>query len=494
MYCHSILFLALAFLALCTVCHAQLGDYYGFRGFAMVNYAERLTTFGGLYFPGEKDKGYFIDRSFSLDLNEVTNPAKAKWQEDIVARESYPKFHSTQGVAVTTVDGPKVFIFGGQCPDSDVAGTGLTVYNWESKKWYLPVVQLERRWGSSVVWARAINRIIVFGGYLVDKNCKEVGEVATDIIFYNPDADTYTSPGTHGDIPSPRVSHRADMLDDKHMVVIGGITGKGDMKIPGDVAYVLDIDTLEWKSFSISDFNMTNIFSFGLVVYGSSIVLAGGVSGWTNGGDKEILAIGLVEIDTSGSTWKAINHTQMGIGRVSDPGVAVINNYLFYAFGNPYDKPLEEPLRIINMDNWSNVTNFSLSSLGDIPDLSIPATREIDEDAPFEETSPSSSSSSSSLSTGAIVGIVIGGVVLLAVIILLILWKLGYLPGRLRRGSSDNDRPFSLDYENTVMGSNAGFSKVQSNSGTRDDIVNNGLQNYDVQTVIVPRSPLQVVN
>ncbi|KAJ1968352.1 hypothetical protein IWQ62_001298 [Dispira parvispora] len=496
MYCHSILFLALAFLALCTVCHALPGDYYSLQEFVMVYYDERLTTFGGAYNIDSDKTEDFVDRSFSLNLNEVTNPAKAtKWQDDIVQRAAYPQFNMARGVVVTTVDGPKVFIFGGRCSNPGVASTGVTIYNWKTNQWYFPDVQLDRRYAPSVVWARAINRIIVFGGTLVGENCDDLGQGFTTIIFYNPDDNTYTSPKTRGDVPTPRFSHGAAMLDDKHMVVIGGLTNEDD-KIPGDAAYVLNIDTLEWKRFSISDFTDKLVHGFGLVVYGSSIILAGGRIGWTRATDKVEVALGLVEIDTSGSTWKATNHTQVRWEQRQDSGVVAIKNYIFAAFGGS-PKELKQPFRIINMDNWSNVTDFSLSSLGDIPDLSIPITREAEEDAPFEETSPSSSSPSSSLSTGAIVGIVIGGVVLLAVLILLILWKLGYLPKRLRRGPNDNDRPFSLNYENSDMGSNAGFpvfSKSQYKSSTTDDIVNNGLQNYEVQTVIVPRPPLQVVN
>lgn len=82
------------------------------------------------------------------------------------------------------------------------------------------------------------NKLIVFGGE------NEHREYLSDIVIFDIDSNTWTSPELHGPIPRGRARHAAVVYEDK-LFIVGGITGETNY-ILDDICY-LDLKTRTWS-------------------------------------------------------------------------------------------------------------------------------------------------------------------------------------------------------------------------------------------------------
>ncbi|KAJ1981649.1 Leucine-zipper-like transcriptional regulator 1, partial [Dimargaris cristalligena] len=229
--------------------------------FTSVFLENRITTFSGVNSPEPPNLTY-INWSYSLDLSESVQTNKPTWENDAVSRVGAPQVQSAAAVAVTVPSGPSVFLYGGDCRPTDVGNSSLFIYSWKDQDWSRPTVSIPRRYSPSAVWAPKYNRIVYFGGSRVTDKCGSTYEATDDLVFMDPVSLSISTSSVTDSRPTPRFGHRAVMLDDDRMAIIGGY---GNVRTAANRVYVYHLGLDRWAYQDLDGIDFSNFINFSAV-------------------------------------------------------------------------------------------------------------------------------------------------------------------------------------------------------------------------------------
>ncbi|KAJ1985145.1 hypothetical protein H4R34_000222 [Dimargaris verticillata] len=397
---------------------------YSFQHSA-VYYDKRIYLFGGRSKRSNARSG-FLTHDYSLYVGRGFSTHSASWEATFVERNERPRVAGNTAMLIRHDDQPVVVVSGGDGPTTEVAQSPFVAYHLKSKYWTRWGIDTTRSWATSAVYAPSINRILYFGGLEVDKGSPIDGTESSQLNLFNPQTLAWTQPNYASTVPEflfGRYQHGAAMLNETHMVVVGGCTG--DSLVDPATVHMYDTVHAVWTEVEAVDAWFPGLKLFGIASYMGKIIITGGVTDMRENdffGDVAVL-------DTTQNPWRwrrppLPKKEKLGMDRYGHSSV-LIGRYLVSSMGvlftdvkdgDNVDEKKTEPIRndepsdkdqivVLDVASWKTVEWFDLDEALQGPvDPVNRAMLQLAEGTP-------------GLSVGAIIGIVIGGLGFLAALI-----------------------------------------------------------------------------
>uniref|UniRef100_A0A7S0R239 Uncharacterized protein n=1 Tax=Pyramimonas obovata TaxID=1411642 RepID=A0A7S0R239_9CHLO len=168
-----------------------------------------------------------------------TDGGNYSWTKENPKAPEGVQLPARSGATLTAV-GDRLYIFGGQDPETGICFNDVVVYEPDSQTWD----RIAAKGGSPpprhshTACCCHTNRILVFGG------SGQTGSPTNDVWMFDTELGEWSRPTVKGQAPAPREMHSAVYVEGHGLVIYGG-RSDGSSAVLSDVV-VLDIDKLEW--------------------------------------------------------------------------------------------------------------------------------------------------------------------------------------------------------------------------------------------------------
>ncbi|KAJ1974071.1 hypothetical protein H4R35_003790 [Dimargaris xerosporica] len=413
------LVLALGYVA--AVVQARL---YSFQHSA-VYYDKRIYLFGGRSKRSQARSG-FLTHDYSLYVGRGFSTHSASWEATFVERNERPRVAGNTAMLIRHDDEPVVVVSGGDGPTTEVAQSPYVAYHLKSKYWTRWGIDTTRSWATSAVYAPSINRVLYFGGLEADKGSPIDGTESSQLNIFDPQTLAWAQPNYASAVPEflfGRYQHGAAMINETHMVVVGGCTG--DSLVDPATVHMYDTVHAVWTEVEAMGAWFPGLKLFGIASYMGKVIVTGGVTDM----DESKFFGDVAVLDTTQNPWRwrrpplpkkeklgmdRYGHSSVLIGRylVSTMGALLVD----VKKGDDVNEKKAEPIRndepsdkdqivVLDVVSWKTVEWFDLDEA-----LRGPVD-------PVNRATLQLAEGTAGLSVGAIIGIVIGGLGFLAALV-----------------------------------------------------------------------------
>ncbi|RKP36212.1 hypothetical protein BJ085DRAFT_35903 [Dimargaris cristalligena] len=273
---------------LCTSIPTVSGDLLSYNH-AAVYYDKRLYFIGGLKsIPGplvgnDTATPTYLPQPYSLYLGEEFSAHVPAWETNYVDRNDGPLVAGHTATLLRRQDDtPVIVVGGGDGPAGERARSSFIAYNLKMKSWTRWGIDGDRLWGATAVYAPEIQRIVYFGGQTVGNNGPEDDSENADLHLFDPESLDWSSPNYPAandrtdSFPLARYQHRAVMINNTHMAVLGGCSN-GSLVDP-NMVHLYDTVNAVWSQVDATGAWFPGLKLFGIASYYNQIIVTGGVT------------------------------------------------------------------------------------------------------------------------------------------------------------------------------------------------------------------------